>query len=134
MPSGLTATPIGSFPTAIGAPAVLVAVLIGVTVPLAALERVDVLGDGASAIYGSDAVAGVVNLVMRRDFVGWETTPYYGFTTGGGGRELGLSQLAGNCWPSKYNGCGIGSVTISSALPSKSVMPRKRSRFSCSGL
>ena len=69
-------------------------------VPLAALERVDVLSDGASAIYGSDAVAGVVNLVMRRDFVGWETTPYYGYATGGGGRERGLSQLAGNCWPS----------------------------------
>lgn len=69
------------------------------TVPLAALERVDVLSDGASAIYGSDAVAGVVNFVMRRDFVGFETTPYYRYTTSGGGREWGLSQLAGNCWP-----------------------------------
>jgi iron complex outermembrane receptor protein len=68
-------------------------------VPLAALERVDVLTDGASAIYGSDAVAGVVNLVMRRDFVGWETMPYYGYATGGGARERGLSQLAGNDWP-----------------------------------
>jgi len=69
-------------------------------VPLAALERVDVLSDGASAIYGSDAVAGVVNLVMRRDFVGCETTPYYGYATGGGARERGLSQLAGTDWPS----------------------------------
>ena len=41
--------------------------------PSAAVERVDVLLDGASALYGSDAVAGVVNLIMRRRFDGAET-------------------------------------------------------------
>ncbi|MFC6981550.1 TonB-dependent receptor [Microbulbifer taiwanensis] len=40
------------------------------TIPLAAVERVEILKDGASAIYGSDAVAGVVNLVLRDDFEG----------------------------------------------------------------
>jgi iron complex outermembrane recepter protein len=66
--------------------------------PMAAVERVEVLTDGASAIYGSDAVAGVVNFVLRRDFDGFETTPSYGITTSGGGRKLGLSQLAGDKW------------------------------------
>lgn len=43
-------------------------------VPTLALERVEVVSDGASAIYGSDAVAGVVNLILRRNFEGVETS------------------------------------------------------------
>jgi iron complex outermembrane receptor protein len=43
-------------------------------VPTVALERVEVVSDGASAIYGSDAIAGVVNLILRRDFEGIETS------------------------------------------------------------
>ena len=42
------------------------------TIPLVMLERVEVLADGGSALYGSDAVAGVVNLIMRNDFEGFE--------------------------------------------------------------
>ncbi|WP_445360778.1 TonB-dependent receptor [Microbulbifer sp. EKSA005] len=52
------------------------------SVPLAAIERVEVLKDGASAIYGSDAVAGVVNLVLRRDFEGTEVSVDYGGADG----------------------------------------------------
>ncbi|MCG8435104.1 MAG: TonB-dependent receptor plug domain-containing protein, partial [Gammaproteobacteria bacterium] len=40
------------------------------TVPISVVERVEVLKDGASAIYGSDAIAGVVNVITRRDFDG----------------------------------------------------------------
>ena len=40
------------------------------TIPLEAVERIDVLKDGASAVYGSDAIAGVVNIILRRDFTG----------------------------------------------------------------
>lgn len=47
------------------------------TIPLAAVDRVEVLTDGASAIYGSDAVAGVINYVMRKDFTGFELTTGY---------------------------------------------------------
>lgn len=43
-------------------------------VPLSALERVEVIADGASAVYGSDAVAGIVNYVMRKDYEGVEVT------------------------------------------------------------
>lgn len=40
------------------------------TIPLAAVERIEVLNDGASAIYGSDAIGGVVNIILRTDFEG----------------------------------------------------------------
>src|SRR5207302_9491658 len=39
-------------------------------IPLAAIERVEVLKDGASALYGSDAIGGVINFVTRREFTG----------------------------------------------------------------
>jgi iron complex outermembrane recepter protein len=48
------------------------------SLPLAAIERVEVLKDGASAIYGSDAIAGVVNVILRKDFDGVELTAFYG--------------------------------------------------------
>ena len=41
-------------------------------IPVIALERVEVLKEGAASIYGSDAVAGVVNYILRRDFSGFE--------------------------------------------------------------
>lgn len=46
-------------------------------IPFAAIERVEVVTDGASAIYGSDAVAGVVNYVLRKDYEGLEVTGRY---------------------------------------------------------
>lgn len=52
------------------------------SIPVAAIERIDILKDGASAIYGSDAVAGVVNIILRDDFVGTELTASHGGTTG----------------------------------------------------
>ncbi|HEY6927960.1 MAG TPA: TonB-dependent receptor plug domain-containing protein, partial [Steroidobacteraceae bacterium] len=42
--------------------------------PFEAIERIDVLKDGASAIYGSDAVAGVVNIILKRSYQGMEVT------------------------------------------------------------
>ncbi|MBV8660386.1 MAG: TonB-dependent receptor [Burkholderiales bacterium] len=48
------------------------------TLPAAAIERIDILKDGASAIYGSDAVGGVVNFILRKDYKGAEATGYYG--------------------------------------------------------
>ncbi|MEP7300681.1 MAG: TonB-dependent receptor [Caldimonas sp.] len=54
------------------------------SIPLAAIERVEVLKDGASAVYGSDAIAGVVNFILRQDFKGIELTGEYGDTTQGG--------------------------------------------------
>ncbi len=53
------------------------------SIPLAAIERVEVLPSGASAIYGADAVAGVVNYVLRDDFEGIEISASYGNSTAG---------------------------------------------------
>jgi iron complex outermembrane recepter protein len=47
------------------------------TIPFAAIDRVEVVTDGASAIYGSDAVAGVVNYILRKPFDGAEITARY---------------------------------------------------------
>ena len=44
------------------------------TIPMAALERVEILKEGATATYGSDAVAGVVNFILRDDFEGLEVS------------------------------------------------------------
>src|SRR5205809_7141674 len=49
-------------------------------IPVAATERVNVLKDGASAIYGSDAIGGVINFILRKDYKGGEVTPYANLT------------------------------------------------------
>lgn len=50
------------------------------TIPSAIIQRIDVLKDGASAVYGSDAVTGVVNIITRKNFDGAEANAYYGQT------------------------------------------------------
>ena len=52
--------------------------------PLVAVERIEVLKDGASAVYGSDAVAGVVNIITRQNFEGLEVGGSYGTSDEGG--------------------------------------------------
>ena len=65
-------------------------------IPLAAIERVEVLQDGASSIYGSDAVAGVINFILRKDFTGVElATTGSAPTRSGGGRSWQASATAG---------------------------------------
>ena len=68
-------------------------------IPASVVERVDVLTDGASAQYGSDAIAGVVNVIMRKDVDGAETQLRAGGTPGGRDEEL-VSQLFGKKWDS----------------------------------
>ncbi|MEO6075587.1 MAG: TonB-dependent receptor plug domain-containing protein, partial [Dokdonella sp.] len=48
------------------------------TIPTAAIERIEVLKDGASSIYGSDAVAGVINIITRSNYQGAAASAYYG--------------------------------------------------------
>lgn len=66
-------------------------------IPWAAVDRIEVLPDGASASYGSDAVAGVVNIITREDFAGTETQARLGFTSRGAA-ETTVSQLLGSSW------------------------------------
>ena len=65
------------------------------TIPLAMIERVEVLKDGASAIYGSDAISGVVNIITRQDFNGTEATVYTGTSQHGDGTNYDLSFVTG---------------------------------------
>ena len=64
-------------------------------IPVSAIERIEVLKDGASAVYGSDAVAGVVNIVLRKDFEGFEVSGSYGSTTSSGMDETNFSAIWG---------------------------------------
>ena len=65
-------------------------------IPVSAIDRIEVLKDGASAVYGSDAVAGVVNFILRKDFTGAEVTASFGAPTrSGGGEESKVSLFAG---------------------------------------
>jgi iron complex outermembrane recepter protein len=64
------------------------------TIPLAAIERVEILKDGASSIYGSDAIAGVVNIITRKD-EGGEFNAFYSQPHESGGEQLRLSGSYG---------------------------------------
>ena len=70
------------------------------SIPIDAIERIEVVTDSASAIYGSDAVAGVVNVILKKDYQGAKTDLSYGFATQGGGTERRASQLFGASWSS----------------------------------
>ena len=65
------------------------------TIPFAAVERIEILSDGASAIYGSDAIGGVVNIILRKDFEGGEVTVRGFDPDRPGGEERGVSVVAG---------------------------------------
>jgi iron complex outermembrane receptor protein len=67
-------------------------------IPTSAIERMEVVVDGASAIYGSDAVAGVVNIITRKNFTGAETTARYGIADGTDQKIF--SQSFGYSWES----------------------------------
>jgi len=69
-------------------------------IPLAAIDHVDVVADGASAIYGSDAVAGVVNVVLRRSFSGLTASAQLGTSTDGGATEQQYDLVTGSKWSS----------------------------------
>ena len=67
-------------------------------IPALALDRVDILADGASATYGSDAIAGVINVVLKRNFDGAVTLLHAQAPTDGGGLQFQASQLWGRTW------------------------------------
>jgi iron complex outermembrane recepter protein len=64
-------------------------------IPLAAVSRVEIVTDGASALYGSDAIAGVANVILRPDYNGAETTVRWGESSDGGGGQRLVNQIAG---------------------------------------
>ncbi|MEY2168370.1 MULTISPECIES: TonB-dependent receptor plug domain-containing protein [unclassified Rhodanobacter] len=67
-------------------------------IPLEAVERVEIVPDGASAIYGSDAVGGVANVILKRDFDGVTVGARYGGATDGGLITHEYNATAGTAW------------------------------------
>jgi iron complex outermembrane receptor protein len=64
-------------------------------IPFSALERIEVLKDGASAIYGTDAVGGVINFITRKDYVGVGLQGFTDITEEGDGNIYRVSGIAG---------------------------------------
>jgi iron complex outermembrane receptor protein len=65
------------------------------TIPLSAISRVEILKDGASAIYGTDAIGGVVNFILKTNYTGVELSANVNATQAGGGLTRSASLLAG---------------------------------------
>jgi iron complex outermembrane receptor protein len=76
-------------------------------IPISAVEKIDVLPDSASALYGADAVGGVVNFIMRDNFCGSETLLDKGAGAGGALKSDLVSQTLGHKWES-----GTGMVSL----------------------
>ncbi|NYE62501.1 iron complex outermembrane receptor protein [Duganella sp. 1224] len=89
-------------------------------IPLSALDRVEVLRDGASAVYGSDAIGGVVNFITKRQVKGGAVTleAYQPQESGGGAeRRLNLSGGFGDLASDRFNLFGVLDVHRQQALP-----------------
>jgi iron complex outermembrane receptor protein len=75
------------------------------TVPISAIEKIEILSDGASSLYGSDAIAGVINIITRSEQKGFEITAEKWSTTQGGGQghQLMLNAGKGNLKKDGYS-------------------------------
>lgn len=90
-------------------------------IPFDAVDRIEIVADGASALYGSDAVAGVANIILRRDFDGVRTRARWGTSTDGGNGQQQYGLLAGRTWDS---GGLMGAYEFSRISP---IVARQRS-------
>ncbi len=64
------------------------------SIPMAAVDRVEVLKDGASAIYGTDAIGGVINFILKKNYKGLEAQGFVDVTEAGGS-EIGRASITG---------------------------------------
>lgn len=92
------------------------------TIPTAAVDRVEVLLDGASAVYGADAVGGVVNIILRKDYEGAEARLLAGGATAGEPLEGQISQTLGHRWSN-------GGVLVSVELQRRDALPSRDRKF-----
>ncbi|WP_394203030.1 TonB-dependent receptor domain-containing protein [Shewanella waksmanii] len=79
-------------------------------IPVALIERMEIITGGASAIYGADAVTGVVNFIMKKDFDGFELDASYGQTAEGDGDKTDLSLS----WGTNFNE-NRGNISVSAS-------------------
>lgn len=75
------------------------------SLPIGAIDRIEILKDGASALYGADAVAGVINFITRTDYQGLELSANYGTSSRSDGTEkrVGLAYGVGNLATDRWN-------------------------------
>jgi iron complex outermembrane receptor protein len=87
-------------------------------IPIAALERVEILKDGASAIYGTDAIGGVINFITKTNFQGLALNAFTDVTEAGGGNIYRLSATGGygDLDEDGFNIMGAVSRSISQSL------------------
>ncbi len=71
-------------------------------IPLAAVQRVEIVADGTSALYGSEAVAGVANVILRKTYNGAQVSASYGAATQGGGASRTVNALVGAAGANGY--------------------------------
>ncbi|MCX6952744.1 MAG: TonB-dependent receptor plug domain-containing protein, partial [Verrucomicrobia bacterium] len=83
------------------------------SLPSAAIESIELLKDGASAIYGSDAITGVLNIKLKKNFTGLSTSLYYGNTLRSSGGDTGIRQI------SIVAGAETGKTKIFTAIDAK---------------
>ncbi len=76
-------------------------------VPASLVQQYDILLDGASSIYGSDAVAGVVNAILRKDFDGYEIEAYSNVPEHGAGQDHTINLTWGRNWDRGFVGAAI---------------------------
>jgi len=81
------------------------------TIPSAAIERVEIISGGASATYGADAVAGVTNFILKKDFQGLELDSQFGITEEGDGFEYQFSGIMGSDFDD-----GRGNVSLAMSM------------------
>jgi iron complex outermembrane receptor protein len=79
------------------------------SIPAAAIARVEVVKDGASAIYGADAIGGVINFITRTDYTGGDLSAYRSSTQhGGAGKDMAtIAAGTGNLSTDRYNLMGV---------------------------
>jgi iron complex outermembrane receptor protein len=91
------------------------------SIPMAAISRIEILKDGASAIYGTDAIGGVMNIILRTDYQGVEASAYTNVTEAGGGNIHRGSLVAGtgDLETDGFNIMGSASFTKNERLDSR---------------
>ncbi len=92
-------------------------------IPVFGLERLEVLRDGAAAIYGSDAVAGVVNTILRTDYNGLQMEAQIGFAEKTSFREINANLLAG------HNFGDRGNVTLFASYDTRTALTASQADF-----
>lgn len=99
------------------------------SIPAAAIQRVEVITGGASSVYGADAVAGVVNFILKKDFEGATISGRYGAMQNGEAGEAQLSALFGTNF-----GDGRGNVMMGFEYAKRNAVNREDTDFYLDGL